>query len=140
LASIGVAGIDVAGAGGTSWTEIERYRARNQVGDNVAASFVSWGIPTADSIGMAQRGAPQLTLIASGGIRSGLDVAKAIALGAEAAGIAAPLLKAASVSPESVVGTLQEVIQGLRISMFCIGAANLKDLKNSPLLVRKRKG
>ncbi|MFQ5996194.1 MAG: type 2 isopentenyl-diphosphate Delta-isomerase [Dehalococcoidales bacterium] len=139
LASIGVAGIDVAGAGGTSWTEIERYRARHEVTGNVAATFASWGIPTADSISMARRGAPQLPLIASGGIRTGLDVAKAIALGADAAGIAAPLLKAAGISAESVMGFLEEVIQGLRISMFCTGAVSLKELKNSPLLVRKKR-
>jgi len=139
LASIGVAGIDVAGAGGTSWTEIERYRARHDVTDTVAATFASWGIPTAQSISMAQRAAPQLTLIASGGIRTGLDVAKALALGADAAGIAAPLLKAANISAESVVRVLQEVIQGLRISMFGIGAVSLKELKSSPLLVRKKR-
>lgn len=139
LASIGVAGIDVAGAGGTSWTEIERYRAHHEVTRNVAATFASWGIPTADSITMARRGAPQLPLIASGGIRTGLDVAKAIALGADAAGIAAPLLKAASVSAEPVVGVLQEIIYELRISMFCTGAVSLKKLKNSPLLVRKKR-
>ena len=139
LASIGVAGIDVAGAGGTSWTEIERYRARHEVAGNVASTFVSWGIPTADSIGMARRGAPQLPLIASGGIRTGLDVAKSIALGADTAGMAAPLLKAAGVSTESVIGILQEVIQGLRVAMFCIGAVSLKELKNSPSLVRKTK-
>ena len=68
LSSVGVAGIDVAGAGGTSWTEIERYRAHDELTNNVAATFASWGIPTADSISMARRGAPQLTLIASGGI------------------------------------------------------------------------
>lgn len=139
LASVGVAGIDVAGAGGTSWTEIERYRACHEVTGNVAATFASWGIPTADSIGMVRRGAPRLTLIASGGIRTGLDVAKAIALGADAAGIAAPLLKAAGISAELVMGFLEEVIQGLRISMFCTGAVSLKELKNSPLLVRKKR-
>ena len=139
LASIGVAGIDIAGAGGTSWTEIERHRARHEAAGNVAATFASWGIPTADSIGMARRGAPQLPLIASGGIRTGLDVAMAIALGADAAGLAAPLLKAAGISAESVVGALEEVIQELRISMFGIGAAGLKELKNSPALVKKTK-
>jgi isopentenyl-diphosphate delta-isomerase len=140
LASIGVAGIDVAGAGGTSWTEIEKYRARHEVTSNVAATFASWGIPTADCISMAQRGAPQLPLIASGGIRTGLDVAKAIALGADAAGIAAPLLKAAGNSAESVTGILQEILQGLRISMFGIGAASINELKGSPFLERKARG
>ncbi|MFC1994651.1 type 2 isopentenyl-diphosphate Delta-isomerase, partial [Chloroflexota bacterium] len=73
LAAAGVAGIDVAGAGGTSWSEVERYRAHSNSG-NIAATFASWGIPTAESLRMAQRGAPGMPLIASGGIRSGLDV------------------------------------------------------------------
>lgn len=137
LAEAGVAGIDVAGAGGTSWSEVERHRAHTDTVNNIAAAFASWGIPTAESIQMARRGAPGLTLIASGGIRTGLDVAKAIALGADAASLAAPLLKAASISVEAVILTLQEVIEALRISMFCIGAASIKELKNSPFLERK---
>jgi isopentenyl-diphosphate delta-isomerase len=137
LASVGVSGIDTAGAGGTSWSEVERYRARTKLGNNTALAFASWGIPTAQSIEMVRRGAPNLTLIASGGIRTGLDVAKAIALGADAAGIAAPLLKAASISVESVMAVLQEVIEGLRLAMFCIGAASLNELKGLPLLEKK---
>ena len=137
LASVGVAGIDVSGAGGTSWSEVERLRAHSQTDNNVAAGFASWGIPTAESIQMVLRGAPGLSVIASGGIRTGLDVAKSIALGADAAGMAAPLLKAANDSAESVIEALQEVIEGLRICMFCIGASRLTELKNSPLLKRK---
>jgi isopentenyl-diphosphate delta-isomerase len=140
LAAAGVAGIDVAGAGGTSWGEVERYRAHDELVNNAAATFASWGIPTAESIGMARRGAPELTLIASGGIRTGLDVAKVIALSADAAGIAAPLLRAANVSTEALMVVLQEVIKVLRISMFCIGASNLKELKNSPFLEKKSRG
>jgi isopentenyl-diphosphate delta-isomerase len=140
LAEAGVAGIDVAGAGGTSWSEVERYRAHTETGNNIAATFTSWGIPTAESIKRARRGAPELTLIASGGLRNGLDVAKTIALGAHAAGIAAPLLEAASISAEAVILALQEVIEVLRISMFCIGAATLKELRDSPFLERKPRG
>jgi len=140
LAEVGVAGIDVAGAGGTSWSEVERYRAHAKSGNNIAATFASWGIPTAESIEMARRGSPQTTVIASGGIRNGLDVAKAIALGADAAGIAAPLLKAANSSAETAMAAIQEVIGGLRISMFCIGAGSIGELKNSPLLERKSRG
>ncbi|MDO8490656.1 MAG: type 2 isopentenyl-diphosphate Delta-isomerase [Dehalococcoidia bacterium] len=136
LAAAGVAAIDVAGAGGTAWSEVERFRSKTEKANNIAAAFSSWGIPTADSIAMARRGAPGLPLIASGGLRTGLDVAKAIALGADAAGIAAPLLKAATISPEAVIDILDEVTEALRISMFCIGAASLDDLKNTPLLER----
>ena len=140
LAKVGVATIDMAGAGGTSWSEVERYRTRTATDNNIAATFASWGIPTVESIEMVRRGAPELTLIASGGIRAGLDVAKTIAMGADAAGIATPLLKAAYISVESVMVALQEVIEGLRISMFCIGATSLNKLKGSPFLRRKERG
>ncbi|MBI2831358.1 MAG: type 2 isopentenyl-diphosphate Delta-isomerase [Chloroflexi bacterium] len=137
LAEAGVSGIDVAGSGGTSWSEVERHRTQTEMANNIAASFASWGIPTAQSIVMARRGAPEATIIASGGIRTGLDVAKSIALGADAAGIAAPMLKAAAVSTEAVMSALQEVIEGLRLAMFCTGAANIGELKGSPLLKRR---
>lgn len=134
LAQAGVAGIDVAGAGGTSWSEVERYRASNEMMKNVAAAFAQWGIPTADSIRMARKGAPEVALIASGGIRTGVDVAKAIALGADAAALATPLLKAANASWEAAREKLEEIIQELRITMFCIGARNLRELKETPYL------
>jgi isopentenyl-diphosphate delta-isomerase len=139
LSGAGVAGIDVAGAGGTAWSEVERHRVTTDGGNRLAATFASWGIPTADSILMSRRGAPDLMLIASGGIRTGLDVAKAVALGSDAAGIAAPLLRAANDSTEAVIALLQQVIQELKVAMFCIGAANIVALKNSPFL-RKRSG
>ncbi|MDP2917342.1 MAG: type 2 isopentenyl-diphosphate Delta-isomerase [Dehalococcoidia bacterium] len=137
LAEAGVAGIDVAGAGGTCWSEIEKRRTTGRLANNVSEAFASWGIPTAESVMMARRGAPELPLIAGGGIRTGIDVAKAIALGADAAGIAAPLLKAANHSPEAVEESLKETIETLRIAMFCIGTANISGLKFSPSL-RKR--
>ena len=137
LAEVGVSAIDVAGTGGTSWSEIERHCAITQSQNDVAAAFASWGIPTADCIKMARRGAPSLPIIASGGIRSGLDIAKAIALGADIAGIAGPLIRAANISSKSVKAILQSFIEELRIATFCIGATSLTEIKNSPLL-RKR--
>jgi len=134
LAQAGVAAIDVAGAGGTSWSEVERYRAFSEARKNVATAFAQWGIPTADSIRMARRGAPDVALIASGGIRTGVDVAKAIALGADGAALATPLLKAANASWGTVREKLDEIIEELRITMFCIGARNLRDLKETPNL------
>jgi isopentenyl-diphosphate delta-isomerase len=134
LVNAGVAGLDVAGAGGTSWGEVERHRARSDNHSRVAKSFASWGIPTAESIQMVRRAAPATLLIASGGLRTGIDVAKAIALGADAAGIAAPLLIAADVSAQAVMENLREIIDSLRITMFCVGAANLTELKDSPHL------
>jgi isopentenyl-diphosphate Delta-isomerase len=138
LAEAGAAGIDIAGAGGTCWSEIERRRAHNKLANDIAASFSSWGIPTAESILMARKGAPDLPIIASGGIRNGIDVAKAIALGADAAGIALPLLKAANRSAEEAINYLNEITEVLRVAMFCTGAANLKELKFSPGLVEKK--
>ena len=137
LADVGVAGIDIAGSGGTSWSEVERYRVHSESANKIASSFASWGIPTSESIKKARRGAPGTTMIASGGIRDGLDTAKAIALGSDAAGIATPLLNAARNSSDEVMAALQETIEELRISMFCISAATMQDLKNTPFLERK---
>lgn len=137
LFEAGVSGIDVAGAGGTCWSEIERKRSLDKLGDSIARNFASWGIPTAESIIMTKRGAPEVSLIASGGIRTGIDVAKAIALGADAAGIATPLLKAAKDSSLEAENLLIEVIEVLRVAMFCIGAANISELKLSPSLRKK---
>lgn len=136
LISAGVAGIDVSGAGGTSWSEVERFRNQTRMGNNIAAAFASWGIPTSESLIRVHRQAAQAVVIASGGISSGLDVAKAIALGADAAGIARPLLKAATVSAEAVMQLLSEVIETIKIAMFCIGASCLSELKCTPLLMK----
>ena len=137
LAEAGVAGIDVAGAGGTTWSEMEKNRAKSKGSKSIAHTFRSWGIPTVESIQMVRQGAPGLLLIASGGIRCGVDVAKAIALGADVAGMAMPLLKAANKSAEAVTDFLQQLVKELRICMFCIGASNIKALKETPFL-RKR--
>jgi isopentenyl-diphosphate Delta-isomerase len=139
LAKAGVSGLDVAGVGGTCWSEIERKRTSNQLRRNIAGAFASWGISTVESIVMARNGAPTLPVIASGGIKSGIDIAKAIALGADASGIAMPLLKAAANSAAEVESTLKEYIEVLRIAMFCTGAANIDQLKNSRSL-KKRYG
>ncbi|RLC57998.1 MAG: type 2 isopentenyl-diphosphate Delta-isomerase, partial [Chloroflexota bacterium] len=84
LAGAGVAAIDVAGAGGSSWSQVEMHRATTERHRRVAAAFADWGIPTAESLLMTRRGAPGLPIIASGGIRDGIQMAKAIALGAAA--------------------------------------------------------
>lgn len=133
LTSAGVAGIEVAGAGGTSWSQVERHRAPTEAARRMAESFADWGIPTAESIQMARRGAPKAVIIGSGGVRTGVDAAKAMALGANAAGLAAPLLKPATISAEAVIEQLQQVIEELRIAMFCLGARDLAALKSAPL-------
>lgn len=135
LADAGVAALDVAGAGGTSWSQVEMHRADTPARRVVAAAFADWGIPTATALLMARGAAPDLPIIASGGLRDGLDVAKCIALGAVLAGMARPFLKAAVTSSEDVLATVDAVTTQLRIAMFCIGAADLSRLRDTPALV-----
>ena len=134
LVDAGVAAVDVAGAGGTSWSRVEMYRARTERARRVAAQFVDWGIPTAEAIQQARRVAPDIPLVASGGIYTGLDAAKAIALGADVTAMTRPFLKAATVSTEAVKEATEELAETLRVAMFCIGAPNLASLKNTPYL------
>jgi isopentenyl-diphosphate delta-isomerase len=135
LANAGVAAIDVSGAGGTSWSQVEMYRADTEARRRVAATFRDWGIPTAESIDMVRRAAPHLPPIASGGLRNGLEIAKTIALGAHLAGMAGPFLRAAVVSTEAVLDTVEVTASELRTTMFCIGAASLDQLRDTPYLV-----
>jgi isopentenyl-diphosphate Delta-isomerase len=131
LFDAGVAAVDLAGAGGTSWSEVERYRIAEPWRARVAAAFAGWGIPTDECIRKARAVAPKETLIASGGIRSGLDVAKAIALGADAAGIAGPFLRAADVSIDEARDYAHEIVETLCIAMFCIGVRTVSGLKST---------
>jgi isopentenyl-diphosphate delta-isomerase len=134
LASAGVRAIDVAGAGGTSWSEVEMHRAETELARRVAACFRNWGIPTAESLVAVRQAVPHLPLIASGGLRDGLDVAKSIALGASLSGLAGPFLKAAAESDETVEELVGELTRTLRIAMFSVGAPNIPALQNTPLV------
>ena len=129
LAEVGVAAIDVAGAGGTSWSQVEHHRAPTPLRRRISGTFIAWGIPTAESLLMARHGAPGLPLIASGGLRHGIEAAKAIALGADLAGFASPLLKAAAESEETANELMSGLIEELRISMFCCGVRDLAGLR-----------
>lgn len=133
LANAGVAAIDVAGGGGTSWSEVEKHRAATPWQRRVAGRFRDWGIPTAESILMAKRGAPNLPIIASGGLRDGIDVAKCIALGATVGGIARLFLKAAAQSDQAAEEAVSQIIAELRIAMFAAGAGNIRALQSTPL-------
>ena len=134
LASAGVAAIDVAGGGGTSWSQVEMFRSTSALERRVAGTFRDWGISTADSIRLVRSAAPDLPVIASGGLVNGLEVAKTIGLGAQAAGMAVPFLEAAMISTEAVLALIDAVTAELRIAMFCIGAADLEQLRNTPHL------
>lgn len=134
LANAGIAAIDVAGAGGTSWSEVEYHRAPTAFHARVARAFADWGIPTADAIRYAKTGAPQLLIVASGGLRDGIDVAKCIALGALIGGMAGPFLKAADASTEAVAGLIAETTAQIRIAMLASGARDITALQHTPLL------
>lgn len=133
LAGAGVAAIDVAGAGGTSWSQVEMHRSKNESQARLAAAFIDWGIPTAESILNVRRAAPNVLVLASGGLRSGIDIAKCIALGARLGGMASPFLKAAARSLEDTILTLHELQREIQVCMFAAGAGNLQALQNLPL-------
>ncbi|MAT96560.1 MAG: type 2 isopentenyl-diphosphate Delta-isomerase [Anaerolineaceae bacterium] len=134
LVNAGVAAIDVAGAGGTSWSQVEMYRAPTERHARVAGAFIDWGIPTAVSIQYCRRAAADLPIIASGGIRNGIDVAKCIALGANLVGFAGDFLRAADQNGVAGVIEMAETITDeLRVAMFCAGAKNIDALGSTPL-------
>lgn len=134
LIEAGVRAIDVAGAGGTSWAKVESERASNQHQRLLGLTFADWGLPTADCITSIRAIAPEIPLIASGGLRNGLEVAKAIALGADLAGLAWPFLQAAAESPEAVDALVQLLIAEITTVLFCTGNATLSQLKHSNAL------
>ena len=136
LAERGVAGIDVAGAGGTAWSEVERHRAPTELRRRIAAAFSGWGVSTAECLVEVHRALPHLPVFASGGIRTGIDAAKAIGLGAVLVGLASPVLRAAAESAEAAYDAVYEVGEELRITMFCTGASTLGDLATSGRLIR----
>ena len=137
LAKAGISAIDVAGAGGTSWSQVEMHRATDESQARLAAAFVDWGIPTADSIVQVRQAAPNLKIIASGGLRTGIDIAKCLALGAVLGGMAGPFLKAAVKSLQTTTQTIQEVKREIQVCMFAVGAADLEALRATALIETK---
>jgi isopentenyl-diphosphate delta-isomerase len=133
LADCGVAAIDVAGAGGTSWSQVEMHRAPDELTRELAAAFVAWGIPTAESIANVRRAAPGVMIFASGGLRDGLDIAKCLALGARLGGMAGKFLKAAAVSTDRAIRILELTQRQIQVTMFAAGAANLEELDSNRL-------
>jgi isopentenyl-diphosphate delta-isomerase len=135
LRQAGVKAIDVAGRGGTSWYAVEAERAARK-GQPVNHTFSDWGIPTEESLVQVRQATPDLEIVASGGIRSGLDIAKAIALGADIAAIGQPLLAPALESAAEVVKLLNRLVYEIRVAMLCIGASDLAGLRKAPLVRR----
>jgi len=128
LIEAGVSALDVAGAGGTSWSEVEMHRAKSDQQRALAASFINWGIPTAESIQRVREVAPDIPLFASGGLRTGIDIAKCIGLGATMGGLASPFLKAANQSAERTLEVMRRMIKEIQVTMFAAGASDLTSL------------
>ena len=140
LIEAGVSAIDVAGAGGTSWSQVEMHRAPTERLRRLAGAFADWGIPTAESLLAARAARAALRrgdvhLFASGGMRTGQDIAKCVALGADLVGLASPFLKKAVLSPEDVAEEMDILATELRITMFCSGAGDLAALREPGVLV-----
>jgi len=137
LINAGVSAIDVAGAGGTSWSQVEMYRADTEIRRRVAATFVDWGIPTSEAIIAARQATTDMPIIASGGLRDGLDIAKCIALGAIMGGMAGPFLKAAVKSLDAVLDEIEIAKTEIQIAMFMIGAESIAELQNTDRLLKR---
>ncbi|WP_322924011.1 type 2 isopentenyl-diphosphate Delta-isomerase [Paenibacillus campi] len=136
LANAGMAFIDVAGAGGTSWSQVEKFRSHDPVRRMAAEAFAGWGYPTADCIRDVRGQLPDMPLIGSGGLYTGVDAAKAIALGADLVGFGRSLLGAAVESEEALDQVLERVELELSAAMFGAGAASVEQLQQTERLYR----
>ncbi len=134
LVDAGVAAIDVAGAGGTSWAAVEAERATTSRQRQIAMAFRDWGLPTADAVRQVRASCPDTTLIASGGIRDGIDCAKSIHLGADMSGLAAGLLGPALDGGDSLTERISIIIAQLRIACFCTGSRTPSELRSARLV------
>lgn len=134
LIRAGVQYIDVAGAGGTSWSLIEAHRSEDP---SLGELFADWGVPTPQALVMLRPYREQVTLIASGGIRSGIDIAKALVLGASLCGVAGPFLKPAMESPDAVRVVIQRYKREFKTAMFLLGCRTVRNLiGNEALLIK----
>ncbi len=131
LYEAGIAYIDVAGAGGTSWSQVEKLRSQDPLRKAAAEAFNSWGLPTKDCIVSVRSRLSEVPIVASGGMKTGLDAAKAITIGADVIGFARSLLQAATESAESVITTMDQIELELKMSMFGIGVKSIEELKNT---------
>ncbi len=134
LYEAGVTAIDVAGAGGTSWSQVEMHRMNDESRARVALAFRSWGLTTVESILAVREAAPEGLVFASGGLRDGIDIAKCIALGASLGGMAGPFLRTAASSVEDTVELIEEIKSQIQICMFAAGVRNLEELGQAKLI------
>jgi isopentenyl-diphosphate delta-isomerase len=131
LVDCGVAAIDVAGAGGTSWARVEGKRSGDPARERIAEAFGDWGYPTPRATAALRAALPLVPLVASGGIRDGVQVAKALALGADLAGLALPFLRAADESDAAVAALIDELVTALRIALFATGSRAIGELRDA---------
>lgn len=134
LIDVGVNWIEVAGRGGTSWASIENARIEQTREQQIAAPFIDWGMNTAQLIPSLRSQSSQLSLVASGGLRNGLDIARCLRLGANMTAIAQPFLEPSLESTEAVVEKIEILREQLRWTMFLTGSKDLKSLSSAPLL------
>jgi len=137
LEGVGVDGIDVAGVGGTSWAAVEYHRAKETQDESrqrLGEAFWDWGIPTAVSVVEVSQSV-DLTVVASGGVRTGVDVAKAVALGADLSSLTSPILRPATKDAKEVKKALRLIIEELKNTMFLVGADSIQKLKEIPLVL-----
>jgi isopentenyl-diphosphate delta-isomerase len=134
LAALGVAALDIAGMGGTHWAAVEAERAVTPAQREVAKAFSAWGIPTSEALRQVRERLPHTPLIASGGIGNGIDMAKAIAMGADLVGQAAAVLHSATESTQAVIDHFDIALRQLRIACFCTGSANVAQLRCATLV------
>lgn len=133
LINAGVSALDVAGAGGTSWSQVEANRISNKRLQRIAFEFREWGIPTAKSILLVRDANKKIPLIASGGIKNGIEMAKCIMLGADICGMAGRLLKAATISSQETIDEINEVKRQMRIAMFATSSRDIPTLKSKKI-------
>lgn len=134
LRALGIAGVETAGVGGTSWSRIESLRHEERTPQSIAGEVLAgFGTQTADSVVLARRLLSGRVVIASGGLRDGLEVAKCLALGADACAMAWPFLRAAHQGVEAVMIEIEGIIQTLRITQFLVGAPDLHQLARTQL-------
>jgi len=128
--------IDVAGSGGTSWSRIESLR--DKTGKDIGIHFQDWGIPTPVALNMLAKYKDKITLVASGGLRCGLDMVKSVVLGASLCGLAKPFLKSAMESPQAVINVIQNLKREFIVAMFLLGVNDFQTLHNNKSLILNR--
>lgn len=140
LEKVGVEGLELSGTGGTSWAAVEYHIAKEEGKrdqEHLGEAMWNWGIPTAVSLVETSQ-TTGLKIIASGGMRTGVEMAKAIAMGAEAVGIARPFLEKAVEGPEALSAHIEDILLEFKTAMFLVGARNVDELKRVPVVVMGR--